>query len=758
MLIDKFEINISKENVLSIIDCYEDSPIYDAVIDEYETLLCEAFSLLHPKAVLEIAPLESLTEDTNVSDIEASLGSLPNITEVIYCIITVGGDISSLSSKLFENGDYLGGMIVDAIADDALFQMGHDINVYLKNICKKKNKGIFKRLEAPQDIPMTTQYTSVRKTNCEEILRLTLSDGLMLNPVKSTSCIFLLDDASEALNLEHDCSKCPRIDCKHRTNKKITVTIKYSNDTSDNHTEITGISGMSLFRILNDNNIYISTPCAGNGTCGKCKVKVLRGNVPISDTDKRHLSLTELKSGYRLACKAFPLYDCSIELPTQTDNFSQIISMQTEASAPADVSDIISLGVALGVAIDIGTTTIAGSLFDMSDRHLIKTHTSVNPQRTYGNDVLSRINSANDGNLDKLKKIIKDELKNTLITLLNGCDTSLTKVVIAGNTTMIHLLMGYSCQTLGVYPFTPVNISAIESTCDELLGIIGPVPITIFPGISTYVGGDIVSGLYLHSFDNQKKITAFIDLGTNGEMALGNNETLLVTSAAAGPAFEGGNISCGIAAIDGAISNVTIRTKSDSSKPDSYKHDSDNSDIDDYEISISTIGNTHATGICGSGIIEAAYEMRRCNIIDETGYMTEDFCEHGFTLSPGITVTKKDIRELQLAKSAIRAALETLIVEYETTYDNIDKVYIAGGFGYHLNIEKAVGIELLPHELMHKICFCGNSSLEGAAKMLFDNDADYQINHIIKSAKEVSLADSSIFQNFYMQYMYFTNS
>lgn len=189
------------------------------------------------------------------------------------------------------------------------------------------------------------------------------------------------------------------------------------------------------------------------------------------------------------------------------------------------------------------------------------------------------------------------------------------QVIIAANTTMVHLLMGYSCETLGVYPFTPVNIQTIETTLKELLRTeeISDCPVVVLPGISTYVGGDIISGLFALEFDKRKEISVLIDLGTNGEMAIGNQERILVTSTAAGPAFEGGNIVCGTGSIPGAICHVAMDA--------------------DLHVETETIGGKPPVGICGTGVIESTCELLRTERIDETGRLDEEYFKEGFPLT-----------------------------------------------------------------------------------------------------------------------------
>ena len=230
-----------------------------------------------------------------------------------------------------------------------------------------------------------------------------------------------------------------------------------------------------------------------------------------------------------------------------------------------------------------------------------------------------------------------------------------------------------------------------------------------------------------------------IDLGTNGEMGIGNRNKILVTSTAAGPAFEGGNITWGTGSIQGAICNV---------------------DLKDNQLNIRTIGDTEPVGICGTGVIETAAELVKAKLIDETGLMAEEYFEDGYPLAKTakgelIVFTQKDIRELQLAKSAIRAGVETLILRYGVNYNQIDKVYLAGGFGFKMDMEKAVAIGLLPEELRGKMEAVGNSSLGGAVKYLTEETSRAFLEHIVMVSSEIDLANDITFNDFYMKYMFF---
>lgn len=392
------------------------------------------------------------------------------------------------------------------------------------------------------------------------------------------------------------------------------------------------------------------------------------------------------------------------------------------------------------IAIDLGTTTLAFSLVDMASKQILHTVTMLNSQRKYGADVLSRIQASVDGKQDELRESIQKDLREGIDELLKEYRfIDIDHVVISGNTTMIHLLMGYDCSTLGVYPFAPVNTEFILGTAEEIIGYKQPraeIKTTILPSISAFIGGDIVAGLYALDFATNKEISLFVDLGTNGEIALGNCDRILTTSVAAGPAFEGGNISCGTGSVAGAICAVEINRN----------------DVSD--IKLNTIHNVPPCGICGTGVIETVAELLKCGLIDETGLLADEYFDTGFPLTNmqnPIVFTQQDIRQFQLAKAAVRTGIEVLTKEYGITTDEIDKVYIAGGFGYHLNVAKATSIGLIPPELTTKATAAGNTSLAGAVKYLGDTNASDTIQRIKNASEDIILANDSDFQEVYLK-------
>ena len=508
-----------------------------------------------------------------------------------------------------------------------------------------------------------------------------------------------------------------------------------------------GDESSSLLEQLRSQKLYVSAACGGRGTCGKCKVRMMSGAQEPSKEDIGFFTEEELAEGWRLACRTFPKGDCRVVI--QSDDESQFAVVSQHSKARGDIANETE---GYDIAIDIGTTTIAMELVGKSSGRILHTVTAINRQRAFGADVIARIQASNDGQKEALKASIRKDLYEGIKGLLAESGASGIKVgriAIAGNTTMGHLLMGYSCETLGVYPFTPVNIGTIVTDFGELFkeqiardaaeALILAARVVLLPGISTFVGADISAGMLACGFDRQEKPCLLIDLGTNGEMAIGCKDRILVTSTAAGPAFEGGNISWGMGSVPGAISGVSL---------------------ENGKIYVTTIGDAPPVGLCGTGVIETVCELRKKELVDETGMLDEDYFDDGLELGrtpkgEAILFTQKDVREIQLAKSAVRAGVETLLLRYGVTYEDIDQVFLAGGFGYKINLEKTIGIGMLPEELREKTTAVGNSSLGGTVLYLTDEDARERLNGIVEASHEVELSSDKDFNNFYTEYMLF---
>lgn len=560
----------------------------------------------------------------------------------------------------------------------------------------------------------------------------------------------------------------------------------------------------TILELLREQGEYLDAPCSGKGTCGKCCIIIeeTRKTDPPKQREKEVFTERELEEGWRLSCMTVPTDDLYVCIPEIRENQIQVqmefvrnTKMESDVQATTvicenKIEDRAQIGSdgeikpenmdteksVYGIAIDIGTTTLAAELISLTDGICLKTASSVNHQRAYGADVISRIRAAASGDAEKLRESILKDVRNLAETLLAGQDENVlnvSKIVIAGNTTMIHLLLGYSCVGLGAAPFTPVNLAPEDMTWGELngeyeetresgdakesgvardgsdarehgyvrecghTGINQTTKVQIMPGISAFVGGDITAGM-MGCGMRPDKCEMLIDIGTNGEMVLAAGDHFLVSSVAAGPAFEGGNISCGMPGVSGAVCRAVLFGKNN--------------------MVTKTIGNKPAIGLCGTGIIDVMYELVRHHIVDTQGILGEPWFEKGFPVVPGkIYFTQEDIRQVQMAKAAICAGLEVLLQKSNISYEQIKKVYVAGGFGMGLDMEKALGIGLLPIGLRGKLTPVGNSALEGAARCLTHSkeSSDMQPQEIAAISHEINLADTPEFQKLYLKHMQF---
>ena len=487
--------------------------------------------------------------------------------------------------------------------------------------------------------------------------------------------------------------------------------------------------GTSILQALQARGEYIPAPCGGNATCGECRVRFVQDPPAPSQADRKVLTEAEIADGVRLACRTAAVQGAVIEIEAGDEKQMDVASGFTLDVASGRVPvqrDIVDgekdteEGGTIAAAVDIGTTTIAMSAVDIGSGRILGTSTGINHQRSWGADVISRMEASNQGKGALLQKSIRADLDLLREELGLAQDA---RMVISGNSTMEHLLQGLSCETLGVAPYTPVDISLHEYE-----------NMTILPGISTFVGADIVSGIVACGIDQSEEICILVDLGTNGEMAIGNRNRIISASTAAGPAFEGGNISCGVAGIPGAVSSV---------------------EITDGEARVETIGGLPPVGLCGTGVLETVYELLKEELVDEAGLLDDEYFDDGFPVAEGIVFTNKDVREVQLAKSAVRAGLEVLLEEYGADYDQIGKLYIAGGFGQKINLEKAVGIGLLPEELLDRMVPVGNSSLAGAVMAACDPSVLERMRAVGENAEETALAENPLFSDLYMDNMFF---
>lgn len=475
-----------------------------------------------------------------------------------------------------------------------------------------------------------------------------------------------------------------------------------------------------LSHLLIENGFLVSSPCGGNGKCGKCKVKLINGDVYGAEMDENRM----VKS-----CLARIKEDITVELTN--DNKYKINLSNIEKVEPNGE---------YGVAVDIGTTTVLACLVDLKSGVVLKKATSFNPQDVFGSDVLSRITAAGNGNLLKLQALILNKISEILNAFSKGGKIPLKKMTVAANTTMLHLFLGVDPTPMGAYPFTPVFTETRQISGEEL-GI-NVHDIILLPSVSAYIGADITAGILATGIHKLKETALLVDIGTNGEIVLSHNGELYAASTAAGPAIEGASMQCGMSGVSGAINSVILEKGF---------------------LKYKTIYNTSAVGICGSGYVDLIALLLKENIIDEYGafnyasdsVLTSKLNNDNFYLTDNVFLSRRDIAEFQLAKSAICAGIEALIHECNIDISQIDRVYLAGGMGYYINPDSAVTVGMLPPYLANKALSTENTAIEGAKKSLLDNISRQEICQIAHNTKTVELAFSEYFQKEYITSMPF---
>lgn len=471
----------------------------------------------------------------------------------------------------------------------------------------------------------------------------------------------------------------------------------------------------SIHELLQGN---LAFPCAGNHTCGKCKVRITGNVLPPEAGELKFLSQEELQNGIRLACFAQVCGDAVVE--TMEERHS--IAAYRDEIPPK------TPGEGAVCAVDIGTTTVVAALYSAETGRLLSQQMEPNVQKAYGADVISRIESCKKYGVDTLSRAIRGQVETMYQKAISRAGVaSAAKMVVTGNTTMLHIWEGLSPESIGVYPFDTVSLFGTFSSFHH----------AYLPRcVGAYVGADVMCSVTASGMLSQEENSILADMGTNGEMALYRDGKLTCCSTAAGPAFEGAGLSCGSAAVDGAVSAARLR---------------------DGKLELAVIGGGEPKSICGSGIISLVSLFKDLEIIDETGRFTEIPCEAAGRLEgdsfildgTSIGISQQDIRQIQLAKSAICAGILTLSQETDTPLEEIGKLYIAGGFGAHIDIGEAVNIGLIPEAFREKCVVLGNAALGGAAMLALGYEEPGQIY------SEFSLSASSTFMDYYVDCMMF---
>lgn len=478
-------------------------------------------------------------------------------------------------------------------------------------------------------------------------------------------------------------------------------------------------------------------PCGGNGTCNKCLVTVL--------IDGKEL---EVKS-----CTT-PVQEGMIIYLNKTikDNSEKVLvsnNCSTSFTCTVPYFDYSSTNTPLGVAFDIGTTTIAAYLLDLKNGNILNSNGELNSQVKYGGDVISRCIFALQNGVDEICDCVVSQADSIIGKLLGNkySKDDVLVVSVVGNTCMHHIFNRINPTSLVEIPYMPTVYDTIEKPAASLFTNVNKDAKVYFaPVIAGFVGADTVAALLSTRFYEKEKYTLLVDIGTNGEMVLGNKDKWVCCSTASGPAFEGAKITCGMRGGKGAIDHISV---------------------EDGELIVSVIGTTDATGICGSGLIDAVATFIDEGIILKSGRFNKNyngplkdrFCDvdgtKAFKLTDKVFITQKDIRELQLAKGAIAAGIEIMAEVLGICYSDIEEVLIAGAFGNYMSPTSSCKIKLLPPELLSKIVPVGNAAGDGSILITLSKDEFKMSQEIAKKSEFIELASHEHFQDKFIKQLDF---
>jgi uncharacterized 2Fe-2S/4Fe-4S cluster protein (DUF4445 family) len=492
-----------------------------------------------------------------------------------------------------------------------------------------------------------------------------------------------------------------------------------------------------LWHIRRVGGVEIDSECGGQGTCGKDVVRIEKGSRCLSgatDVEKRLLSESQRKGKRRLACQAkvadnvedilvfipdFGRYTILTECVTTDTVLDPCVIRKGDRVVYQAGEDLGPYeGKILGLAVDVGTTTLVMQVVDLeTGENVGNPMASKNPQIAYGNDVISRIGYISN-DTDKLRELqnavvggVNDslhELEKQLAVTPGSVINSIYDVVVVGNSTMRSIFFGQNVQTLGVIPFEPLSKDALTRRASGVGLAIHPLAMVYgAPLIGGHAGADCVADIIATGLYEGDSIQMVIDIGTNGEVVIGNKNRIMTASCAAGGAYEGYQIRCGVGAIEGAITQLKI---------------------EDGRAHYKTLGDKDPLGVCGSGVIDLLAELSRNSIINDRARIAEDY-----HITESIPVSQEDINQLIVAKAGLRSDQDLLIEYYGTTLDDVSAIYLAGAFGNYMNIDNAMAIGLLPQTDRRKFIRFGNGALAGARDMLISREKRLDAERLIRS-------------------------
>ncbi len=490
--------------------------------------------------------------------------------------------------------------------------------------------------------------------------------------------------------------------------------------------EAKAVAGETIYERIKAEDIFIEAPCGGRGRCGKCLVQLAPGGEKVK------------------ACQTKITDDVEVYLPAE---------MEMTIAGTDFKSQGAKFTGPLGVAVDIGTTTVVAHLTDIPTCTRLATASGVNAQRPYGADVISRIQYCAEFGHETLTRLIQEQLGELIAEAckkVGASPTDVKYISIAGNTIMEHLAAGLSPVAMGVAPFSPITLFGDEHPADPDFGVAEDAVVYFAPCVYSYVGGDITAGMLASDLENQPDPTVYIDIGTNGELALKHGDKYYCCATAAGPAFEGAEIAKGMAAISGAISHVKWG---------------------DNGLELTIIGGVAPTGLCGSGLMDALAVLVETGAVDDTGRLLDaDELDHGISTYLGkregvnvfwlseendVYMIPADVRKLQLAKAAIAAGVQTLLHTAGLSMYDIRSFLLAGGFGSYIDQKSAATIGLFPKCFLPFSRTMGNTAGEGAALALCTQKARDDLQKMMDHFEVVELSTSKVFNEQFIEQMMF---
>ena len=588
-------------------------------------------------------------------------------------------------------------------------------------------------------------------------------------------------------------------------------------------------SGTPIFDAASWNGIAIDSTCGGHGTCKKCKVRVLEGDVPISAVDPRAFSTDELRAGWRLACRAPSRGELVIEVPPlqtrpkaalvgvgrhvilrpavqkrhlvleeptmedQRSDFERLQDALEDLEPRAELPVLRTLGRVLrnanwnvtaviaddvlidvepgdtstrrfAIAFDLGTTTVVATLLDLETGTPAAVQSMLNRQQPFGADVITRISATmmDEGALDTLQLRAQEtlaQLTEEVCAEARVDPGEVYEITICGNVTMTQLVLGMDPEPLSMAPFVVTTHNPPPLAAADFGVPVHPrAPAFAFPSLGAYVGGDIVAGMLATGLTRDKRLRLFIDVGTNSEIALGNQDAVVATAAPAGPAFEAAQIRCGMRAADGAIEGVKIA---------------------DGEISLEVIGDVEPVGMCGSGLVDCVAELVSAGLLDHSGRFADDataagiapaladrltligkervFVMHwrGNDPADGVFLSQRDVRELQFAKASIATGWQILLGELNAKPEDVAQVLLAGSFGAYLSPASAIRIGLVPRMALPRIVSAGNVAGEGAKIAALSQRERAEAYAIVHEVRYVELSGRTDFNDRFIDQLAF---